>query len=65
MTMVIVFETVGLTNGQVRQLKQTEKLPRILKASSLTAFYLAYLVQAQRSLHLKVARCLRVEQKLV
>ncbi|EOH9958972.1 NCS2 family permease [Listeria monocytogenes] len=38
MTMVIVFETVGLTNGQVRQLKQTEKLPRILKASSLTAF---------------------------
>ncbi|PZG53435.1 permease [Listeria ivanovii] len=38
MTMVIVFETVGLTNGQVRQLKQTEKLPRILKASSVTAF---------------------------
>ncbi|MCB2594312.1 NCS2 family permease, partial [Listeria monocytogenes] len=38
MTMVIVFETVGLTNAQVMQLKLTEKLPRILKASSLTAF---------------------------
>ncbi|MBC1934176.1 NCS2 family permease [Listeria seeligeri] len=38
MTMVIVFETVGLTNGQVRQLKQTEKLPRVLKASSFTVF---------------------------
>lgn len=39
MTMVIVFETVGLTNGQMRQLKREEALPRVLRASSVTAFF--------------------------
>lgn len=38
MTMVLVFETVGLTNGQVSVLKQEEKWGRILKASSVTTF---------------------------
>ncbi|MDS0525725.1 NCS2 family permease [Clostridium sp. SHJSY1] len=38
MTMVLVFETVGLTNGQVSVLKQEEKWGRILKASSITTF---------------------------
>lgn len=39
MTMVIVFETVGLTNGQTRQLKQEQALPRVLRASSITVFF--------------------------
>ncbi|MDT0110120.1 NCS2 family permease [Listeria booriae] len=38
LTMVLVFETVGLTYGQTKQLGQTEKLPRVLQASSFTAF---------------------------
>ncbi|MBA3925056.1 NCS2 family permease [Listeria rustica] len=38
LTMVLVFETVGLTFGQTKQLGQTEKLPRVLQASSFTAF---------------------------
>ncbi|WP_163653987.1 NCS2 family permease [Listeria sp. PSOL-1] len=38
MTMVVVFETVGLTYGQTRQLKKEEKLPRVLQVSSFTVF---------------------------
>lgn len=38
LTMVVVFETVGLTYGQVRQLKHEERLPRVIQASSVTVF---------------------------
>ncbi|WP_239254427.1 NCS2 family permease [Listeria ilorinensis] len=38
MTMVIVFETVGLTFGQTKQLKREKALPNVLRASSITVF---------------------------
>lgn len=39
LTMVVVFETVGLTYGQVRQLKHEERLGKVLQVSAITVFF--------------------------